>query len=144
MSLVDPTIPLPQQVLPPEARQAAYQQLLAGAASRSDRGDSSQMMADILNRVDMDRAGRIGSMWTQRANQYGAGASTMLDAVGAANAAARAKWGGTGGSQRRGGGGRSAPRVTTTNLNMRQPSLIEMYVRNGGLSGGSALKMHMR
>ena len=47
----------------PEMRQQAYQQLLAAAAPRRDAGDSSQMMADILNAVDMGRAGRVTDRW---------------------------------------------------------------------------------
>jgi hypothetical protein len=157
--MVDPTIPLPLQALPPEARQAAYQQLLGQADSRYDRGDSSQTMADILNRVDMDRAGRVAGMWSNRSGQYGTGAESMLGGVGAATAATRAGWVQpppvapvvpvTSAVAKRRGGGGSKPVSRKTDLHLKQPTWMEAYAKSllqtptyG--SGGSALRMHYR
>ena len=109
-TLVDPTNPQPLTALPPDARQQAYAQLLAQAESgRSDKGASSQMMADILNKVDMGGADRVTGMWAGRqANDTLAG-SNMLQGVSDAYAAQRAlnasRGSGRGGSGRGGGGG---------------------------------------
>ena len=93
---VDPSVPVPQ-VAGPEARHAAYQQLLSNAAGRSDRGDSSQAMADILNRVDMGRADRIGAMYDTRRSAYASAGDQLLAALAAAR---QAKLGGTGSTRR--------------------------------------------
>lgn len=100
--LVDPTQPQPRTVMPPEVRQQAYQQLLNAAGTRGDNGDSSQMMADILNKVDMGRADRVSGLWANRNSAMDQAGQSMLGGVNAAYAAARA---------RRGAGGSTAPGV---------------------------------
>jgi hypothetical protein len=89
----------------PAARQAAYDQLLAAARQRGDAGASDDMMAGILNGVDMGRADRTTGYWNQRQKNLADSGTTMIDAVGAALRAARAR-AGSGGS---GGGGGAQP-----------------------------------
>jgi hypothetical protein len=89
----------------PAARQAAYDQLLAAARQRGDAGASDDMMAGILNGVDMGRADRTTGYWNARQKNLADSGTTMIDAVGAALRAARAR-AGSGGS---GGGGGAQP-----------------------------------
>lgn len=86
----------------PDARTQAYDQLLSGAAGRNDRGASSQMMADILNGVDMGRADRVRGLWSDRNTAMSGAGTTMLDAYSKALAAQRAR---VGSGRRSGGGG---------------------------------------
>ena len=86
--VVDPSVPRPVPVVnPPSDRQAAYNQLLQGAAVRGDNGDSSQAMATILNRVDMNRPDRLQGYWDQRNAAYTDASSKLLSATGAAQQA---------------------------------------------------------
>lgn len=95
----------------PAARQQAYDQLLAAARQRGDMGASDEMMAGILNGVDMGRADRTTGYWNQRQKALADSGTTMIDAVGAALRAARARAArGSGG----GGGAGAAPVGATT------------------------------
>lgn len=88
----------------PAARQKAYDQLLAAAQQRGDRGASDEMMAGILNGVDMGRADRTTGYWNQRQKALADSGTTMIDAVGAALRASRAR-----AARGSGGGGGAAP-----------------------------------
>lgn len=118
----------------PEMRQQAYQQLLAAAASRRDAGDSSQMMADILNAVDLGRAGRVTDRWATRNAGQAAASTTMLDeyakalAAGRAKAAAAARRAASGG----GGGGGSV-----TGAYVPQTDWLTDYLNS--LNGGAGM-----
>lgn len=86
----------------PESRQKAYAQLLTEAGARNDNGASSQMMADILNAVDMARGDRTAGRWADRNSGQATASTSMLDAYAAALAAQRAK---AAAGRRSGGGG---------------------------------------
>lgn len=122
----------------PESRQKAYAQLLSEATKRNDNGASSQMMADILNAVDMARGDRTAARWADRNSGQATASTSMLDAYASALAAQRAKaaagYGRGGGG---GGGGGLTPAYTTQSdwlqayldsLNGSMPSLPSLPV----------------
>lgn len=123
----------------PEMRQQAYQQLLAAAASRRDAGDSSQMMADILNAVDMGRAGRVTDRWATRNAGQAAASTTMLDEYAKALAAARAKAAAAARRASSGGGGGGG---ALAGAYVPQDDWLTSYLNS--LNGGSLPPMPQR
>jgi hypothetical protein len=112
-AFIDPTQPTPMPSPSPDARLAAYQRLLEQGVVRNDAGGSNQYAADRLNSVDMGRSDRVAGMWDNRQKQYQSSGGTMLDDVGKAYEALRAKRAmGSGGGRRSGGGGSSSSALT--------------------------------
>lgn len=98
----------------PDARQAAYDELLKAAAKRGDAGASTSMTEDILNGVDMGRAGRMADLWNARNTAGQSAADAELSAYATALTAERNKKKSGGGVRRSGGGGGMAMPATTT------------------------------
>lgn len=93
-------------------RKAVYEQLLADAEKRGDRGASSSMMQGVLGGVDLARSDRADKMWADRLAASQSSGQSMLNAYASALAAQRAKVGRRGGGGGRGGSGGGGGGVT--------------------------------
>lgn len=99
---VAPVAPL-QAAAASDPRAEALQMLLSRAAQYGDRGDSTKTITDLLNGVDMGRAGRTQQMWDTRLTGLQTTGDTYVTQMGAALKALRDK--AAAGSGRRSGGG---------------------------------------